>query len=189
MSVLKFEKEVYNAQYLRGMNFDIEQLRTEYVRLRKLAFSRARRLEKSGIIPNSELIMQCNLEDLKNIKPSESYNAIAYGLQRAAEYLSSPLTRVSGYRHYMNESLKTLEEHGYEVTAENFQDFGEFMREWRDRALNKLYGSERAVALFENVERLGYDNEKVFMNFQEYLENAYRIEEYVKAQKKLEVKQ
>lgn len=179
--IFRFSPEYYQVDTLRSENFSEQTLRKEYSRLRKLAFNRMRRLQKQFNLKKPEKIGEENIADLRRLKPgSLTREQLPYALQSAYEYLNRADTTVKGYREKRTRFLKTAQSHNYEVNESSYEDFGLFMREWRQLALNELYGSDRAATLFENLSRLGVSPLDISAkgNFKEYLEKANEIENF-----------
>ena len=63
-------------------------------------------------------------------------------------FLQSERSTVTGQTSIRNRTLNTLQERGYNITAENYADFINMMEMLRSRGLDRIYDSARAINNF-----------------------------------------
>lgn len=167
-SLYTWDRDIYNVEVLKSLDFNEKALREEYKRLRKLAYNRLQRLKKAGFdITNLDKYYEKYL----STAPQEATRAdLAYGLADAARFLDWKSSTVQGRQEYIDKSVEKLQSHGYYfVNASNFENFSQFMEEARLSQDYKLYSSERIAMTFETMERLNIKEQDVKNNFKEYL--------------------
>lgn len=128
-----------------------ETIKQEYTRLRKIAEKRLNTMAKSEIGRESRTY-RTNKDRFKPVSEM-TLGQTKIMLHEVSKMISAKTGTLSGIKAARAKSIQTFREHGYEfVTEENYNEFGEFMREWKDSQY-RGYGSTTAVDFFESAAR------------------------------------
>ena len=152
--VLTWEYDDYYPYRLEQI--DERALRKEYTRLRKIANKRLARLQASEY-KETDLAKEyaggfALLADVEDL-PRE--------LTQMARFVASERSSVTGLKRIDNQTIETLQEHGYTfVNTKNVRQFGAFMEEMRQAGLSKLYSSEFLANWWSEQGRSKLDNVK-----------------------------
>lgn len=166
------EIEHYNPQYLRN-NYTDAQVRKEYSRLRAIAQKRLVRLAKAGFDQsNVYRYNRYNVRKLSELRSKE----VALALSQLAQFISNPLSTVTGQKHQRKEKIAKLQSYGYDVTEKNFQSFTEFMELVNEQAVDLGYDSEATVELWETI-RDKVSPATVMQDIEQWLDNRYKLAE------------
>lgn len=136
-----------------GLNIkDQKDVRREYIRLRRVAEKRLRRLEEAGF--SGMQIYKYNKNAFE--RSSELSDAdLRFRLSQLADFIMSPESTVTGVRKSQRRMINTLHKHGYTgIDKSNIAEFGRFMDRYRASHLDKVYGSRR-VAKISSESRSG----------------------------------
>ena len=147
------ERGAYSIESLESGRFSTKELRQEYSRLRGIVSKRISRLEASEWL-TSEGTVPYNLrkEYYPALKDLRDERELAIKLRELATVVESPRSRIYGLEQIREQSVKTMQEEGYDwVTEENWRDFSEFMKKARSMAHGRWFDSDRAVEIFENA--------------------------------------
>lgn len=186
---LKYPREAYATTWSRVGQFMTErEAKKEYGRLRSIAQGRLRSLQKSEFANTSTAQREWVTDEGEVIKgfPSVSDLSVEWGgalrkkefakaLVAVTRFLESSTSTVTGMQEYRRKALETLQAHGYNISAEQFLSFGEFMQEFRAEYGRKARGSEEAVDLFETMEHADIPTSYVMGRFRQWLENKEKI--------------
>lgn len=126
-----------------------ENIKSEYIRLRKIAQERLREMSKSPIGRESYTFKR----NQGRFRPASKLTTgqMKVQLSEVARMITARRGTLAGIKWARKQAIKTFHEHGYEfVTEENYSEFGEFMRAWKDSRF-RGYGSMVAVDFFENA--------------------------------------
>ena len=169
--------ELYTRAALRNADVWTDKLiREEYSRLRDIAQKRLKRLAASE--PTSYAYS-------KNVgvygpARGQGTEELRKLLPELAKFIAAKTGTVSGIRAARRQAIQTLHEHGYDgITPSNYASFGEYMREWRARKLDKAIGSSTVVELFEFTEDRDIPWETVKQDFERWLAQKDKLEEWV----------
>lgn len=166
------EIEHYNPQYLRN-NYTDAQIRKEYSRLRAIAQKRLVRLAKAGFDQsNVYRYNRYNVRKLSELRSKE----VALALSQLAQFISNPLSTVTGQKQQRKEKIAKLQSYGYDVTEKNFQSFTEFMELVNEQAMDLGYDSEATVELWETI-RDKVSPATVMQDIEQWLDNRYKLAE------------
>lgn len=166
------EIEHYNPQYLRN-NYTDAQVRKEYSRLRAIAQKRLVRLAKAGFDQsNVYRYNRYNVRKLSELRSKE----VALALSQLAQFISNPLSTVTGQKQQRKEKIAKLQSYGYDVTEKNFQSFTEFMELVNEQAVDLGYDSEASVELWETI-RDKVSPATVMQDIEQWLDNRYKLAE------------
>lgn len=166
------EIEHYNPQYLRN-NYTDAQVRKEYSRLRAIAQKRLVRLAKAGFDQsNIYRYNRYNVRKLSELRSKE----VALALSQLAQFISNPLSTVTGQKQQRKEKIAKLQSYGYDVTEKNFQSFTEFMELVNEQAMDLGYDSEATVELWETI-RDKVSPATVMQDIEQWLDNRYKLAE------------
>lgn len=128
-----------------------ETIKQEYTRLRNIAEQRLRTMAKSEI-GRASRTYRTNKDRFKPVSEM-TLGQTKIMLHEVSRMISAKTGTLSGIKAARAQSIRTFREHGYEfVTEENYNEFGEFMREWKDSQY-RGYGSTTAVDFFESAAR------------------------------------
>lgn len=152
-----------------------KEARKEYSRLRSIARKRQLRLEESQY-KNRPFVRNWHnaFPTLANIDPRD----IGTQLAKLRVYLQSPLSTLSGQKEdQVKRTVETLQDHGYNITESELDDFSEFM-EWAQSKLEGLmYGSDEVAELFESARSKGLNTKELYRDFTAWMENRGELEE------------
>lgn len=166
------EIEHYNPQYLQN-NYTDAQIRKEYSRLRAIAQKRLVRLAKAGFDQsNIYRYNRYNVRKLSELRSKE----VALALSQLAQFISNPLSTVTGQKQQRKEKIAKLQSYGYDVTEKNFQSFTEFMELVNEQAMDLGYDSEATVELWETI-RDKVSPATVMQDIEQWLDNRYKLAE------------
>ena len=128
-----------------------ENIKQEYTRLRKIAEKRLNTMAKSEI-GRASRTYRTNKDRFKPVSEM-TLGKTKIMLHEVSRMISAKTGTLSGIKAASAQSIQTFREHGYEfVTEENYNEFGEIMREWKDSQY-RGYGSTTAVDFFESAAR------------------------------------
>lgn len=126
-----------------------ETIKQEYTRLRNIAEQRLRTMAKSEIGRDSRTY-RTNKDRFKPVSEM-TLGQTKIMLHEVSRMISAKTGTLSGIKAARAQSIRTFREHGYEfVSEENYNEFGEFMRAWKDSQY-RGYGSTTAVDFFESA--------------------------------------
>lgn len=126
-----------------------ENIKLEYIRLRKIAQERLREMSKSPIGRESYTFKR----NQGRFRPASELTTgkMKVQLSEVARMITARRGTLAGIKRARKQAIATFHEHGYEfVTEENYSEFGEFMRAWKASRF-RGYGSMVAVDFFENA--------------------------------------
>ena len=120
-----------------------ETIKSEYIRLRKIAQERLREMSKSPIGRESYTFKR----NQGRFRPASELTTgqMKVQLSEVARMITARRGTLAGIKRARKQAIATFHEHGYEfVTEENYSEFGEFMRAWKESRF-RGYGSMVAV--------------------------------------------
>lgn len=126
-----------------------ENIKSEYTRLRKIAQERLREMSKSPIGRESYTFKR----NQGRFRPASELTTgqMKVQLSEVARMITARRGTLAGIKRARKQAIATFHEHGYDfVTEENYSEFGEFMRAWKDSRF-RGYGSMVAVDFFESA--------------------------------------
>lgn len=173
-TVLKHDPAWYTPSHTLSKSVSSAELRSEYKRLRDVARHRLRSFEKSegGYWKGSEAHMQLKEAYQGGAMRGLSDQEIAMRLSDLSRMLIDYRASVAGLRAQRNQALDTLQQNGYEfVTKENYKDFGEFMREYREQKLDRIYDSGDAAETYRAIRDKGLILKAIRRDFEFWIEN------------------
>lgn len=154
-----------------------ENIKSEYTRLRKIAQERLREMSKSPIGRESYTFKR----NQGRFRPASELTTgqMKVQLSEVARMITARRGTLAGIKRARKQAIATFHEHGYDfVTEENYSEFGEFMRAWKDSRF-RGYGSMVAVDFFENA--LSVSGQDVDAETFKRAKVATRAESYVVA--------
>lgn len=160
--------------YTKLGKYDEREVRLEYRRLYRIYQHRMSRLEKSRFKGFAE-------EQRGRFKPISqiTYRQVRNTLIDLARWVQNrEYYSVSGQEDIRARRLETLHGLGDEyihITDENFDEFGEFMRQYRDSKLDSLYDSDAAVDIFDILSALDMPTTLIQSDFEKYLKNRETV--------------
>ena len=145
----------WSADVLRTMSEKV--LKQNYRHLRTVAQKRIKRLAENAQTRQSEFYSRW-ARGFVTATELKSKSALVYELSNVMRFLSAKSSTVSGQKKIRKEKIKTLQEHGYDVTEKNFDAFIkmiqdakedkskydelQFREEWNDAEIRALKMAE-----------------------------------------------
>lgn len=144
-------------------------IRSAYVKMRKAANQRLKRMEKAGLGTMGSYRFP-KVRDLSERQMAEQ-------LAEASRYMRDPRHTVPGERRFMKEELGKLHDMGYDwINESNFYEFTDFMDDLREQYGNKAFDSGDAADVFNNAQKIGIDPDVVKENFDYFAEHLTEME-------------
>ena len=155
------------------LTWDKKEVRKEYSRLRSIWRKRYERLLKSDY-KDINLVKDRPIQRYKQLKDISSDREIYHLLSELATIIASDRTTVTGLKKREKEQMEHINDvYGTELkTHEDLLNFGRFMEQLRDFALDRIYDSDFAVELYSEGEKLSTD--KLFDLYKEFLKTGSR---------------
>lgn len=155
------------------LTWDMEDVRKEYSRLRSIWRKRYERLLKSDY-KDINLVKDRPIQRYKQLKDIKSDREIYHLLSELATIIASDRTTVTGLKKQEKEQMKHINDvYGTELkTHEDLLNFGSFMEQLRDFALDRIYDSDFAVELYSDGEKLSTG--KMLELYKEFLKTGSR---------------
>lgn len=172
--VLKHDPAWYTPTHTLSSGVSSSELRSEYKRLRDVARHRLRSFETSekGYWKGSESHQQLKEAYEGGAMRGLSDEEIAMKLSDLSRTLSDYRSSVSTLRAQRDQALESLQQSGYEfVTKENYKDFGEFMKEYREQCLDRIYDSGDAAETYRVIRDKGLTLKSIRRDFDFWIEN------------------
>lgn len=146
-SLLKYEPRTYYPEISKLVLSD-KEMEDEYRRLRSVVLRRLNRLK------NTEFKTYADRQKKKFPAPKNlDKQELRFRLFEIKKAIGSVPT---GYKQAMErqeKSVETFRRHGYKfVTKDNIQKFGVYMQMAKAKSIEKLFDSERAYILFEDMQ-------------------------------------
>lgn len=142
-----------NTEAIKNVMSDpdmIADLKREYSRLRSIEAKRIGRLKDSDFakLESAKQKVAPTLKSFYTKTGKFNKSAFANEYAKMQRFLQSERSTVSGQTSIRNRTLNTLQERGYDITAENYADFIIMMEMLRSRGLDRIYDSARAINNF-----------------------------------------
>lgn len=172
--VLKHDPAWYTPTHTLSKSVSSAEMRAEYKRLRDVARHRLRSFESSegGYWKGSESHLQLKEAYEGGAMRGLSDEEIAMKLSDLSRSLTDYRSSVSTLRAQRNQALETLQQSGYEfITKENYKDFGEFMKEYREQKLDRIYDSGDAAETYRAIRDKGLTLKSIRRDFDFWIEN------------------
>lgn len=161
-----------------------ENIKSEYTRLRKIVQERLRVISESDIGRASKTF-HYNQNRFKPVSQLKTYERKIL-LAEAAKMIQAKTGTLAGIKRQRSKAIKAFHKHGYTfVNEKNFNDVGEFFREWKDSEF-RGYGSTVALDFYEkinNTEAFERATQRVdksaqlLKEFQEWMKRKYEPHE------------
>lgn len=127
---LGLDPAAYNPYGLRAYNE--QELRGEYVRLRREASERLRKLGASEFAQDK--VYTENKDKFIPVKDVQDVTQLRYLIVDAARFVTAKGSSASGQRAIRREQIKSLHDTGYKfVNTQNFRDFLDFLDWLKDK--------------------------------------------------------
>ena len=155
------------------LTWDMKDVRKEYSRLRSIWRKRYERLLKSDY-KGINLVTDRPIQRYKQLKDITSDREIYHLLSELATIIASDRTTITGLKKQGKEQMKHINDvYGTELkTHEDLLNFGRFMEQVRDFALDRIYDSDFAVELYSDGEKLSTG--KMLELYKEFLKTGSR---------------
>lgn len=162
------------------LTWDMKDVRKEYSRLRSIWRKRYERLLKSDY-KDINLVKDRPIQRYKQLKDITSDREIYHLLSELATIIASDITTVTGLKKREKEQMQHINDvYGTELkTHEDLLNFGRFMEQLRDFALDRIYDSDFAVELYSDGEKLSTG--KMLDLYKEFLKTGSRNIEKLKS--------
>lgn len=157
-----------------------KDLEREFKRLRRILRQRVAALSRSEFNTTKIYYDMRDLLEISDIIPPGTYRRdLPYLVTDIYEKLESKLGSVRKQQKVRKKALKTLHEHGYKfVNRKNWQQFGQFMEEARERLLNSYYDSDAVADMFNDAQREKLSPKELQQRFEEYVESEKKRMDY-----------
>ena len=153
-------------------NYTYRQLRKMYTAAARQA--RAAYKEVAKAYPGSAPVTMYK-GDFKSFttisKNGMTKSQLAKQLASVTRYLQGTFSSEERYAQYRERSIETFQQHGYNVTEENFNSVQQFM----------IYGSDALLEAFQRAKKRGLTNEQFTKNIARWEANAADVEAGVKS--------
>lgn len=155
------------------LTWDKKEVRKEYSRLRSIWRKRYERLLKSDY-KDINLLKDRPIQRYKQLKDISSEREIYHLLSELATIIASDRTTVTGLKKQEKEQMKHINDvYGTELkTHEDLLNFGIFMEQLRDFAMDRIYDSDFAVELYSDGEKLSTG--KMLELYKEFMKTGSR---------------
>lgn len=179
MSILKYPFDYYTPSSVTiAHTLTMKQAREEYSRLRKITNARLERFK--GTEWESTDFFKVNYNRFPKLSDIKSDRDLLHNLSAISYVATSQRATVTGNIQERNQKIDTLHRHGYDwVNKDNFQQFSDFMDEFRSHRLAEIYDSEQAVDIAEILQDKRVDLEYIFQNFQKFVEDMDSLDRYI----------
>lgn len=180
-ATLKFEREAYYLDALKGGSLTLEQMKSEYKRLSSVARQRLARFEQSKEWKDADIYREYagSFE-----QPVTSLNEaqLMRELSDLAQFTSSKLSSIRGQQQNRNQIIQTLHARGYTfINKNNFKDFTNFMDEIQTLYQERKYPpSEELVEIFKESRKRNVQGEELMKHLDEWLEYRKEISKLTK---------
>lgn len=173
----KSKYNYYNPDYSRwnlGHNskLSLDDKKDLLRKFKKTAQDRMYRLEKSKV----------GAQTAKNWKKTLNFNInemsesdINFKIAQVASFLASDRSTVSGIKKIRKKSISKLQEHGYNVTEENYDDFVDFMNSFGD----DFVPSTQIANFFSKASGQGYNAKQINQSFKKWTEDKSKFKKEV----------
>lgn len=172
---LKYEYRQYTVYAQRiGAGIPESETRKEYTRLRDILNKRIKRIQDSDFA-NQGIAGKFpgGLPKLADIAPED----LPYLLQQAATALNSNSGSLKGLQQRRRSAIESFRERGYtQINESNFTEFVKFIEEARERGLDRIYGSDYIVSMYEDVQAIGINPADVMNDFNWWAANIEKAE-------------
>ena len=143
-----------NTTYLIKKNLSEARMRKEYTTLRDIAQKRLKVLENAGETKSAfykrwNNAFRDGVPKLKNVGKKE----LPYLLAELRGGIKSRSSTIKGLEAQREQTSATLKSHGFDIPADQLEDFGEYMKRYRDSKMDQVFASSIAVELYESVVR------------------------------------
>ena len=165
-------KEDYTPLALE-LTWEMKDVRKEYSRLRSIWRKRYERLVKSDY-KDINIVTDRPIQRYKPLKEITSDREIYHLLSELATIIVSDRTTITGLKKREKEQIQHINDvYGTDLkTHEDLLNFGSFMEQIRDFALDRIYDSDFAVELYSDGEKLSTG--KLVELYKEFLKTGSR---------------
>lgn len=173
----KSKYNYYNPDYSRwnlGHNskLSLEDKKDLLRKFKKTAQDRMYRLEKSKVgaqtAKNWKKTLNFNIKEM-------SESDINFKIAQVASFLASDRSTVSGIKKISKKSISTLQERGYDVTEENYDDFIDFMNSRGD----DFVPSQVIANFFSKATSQGYNAKQINQAFKKWSEDKSKYKKEI----------
>lgn len=146
--------------------------RAEYIRLRKIAQKRRKRLEAAGFSKSAGRLFP-------TARSIDNALDLRYQLLELSRWLRDPAHKVRNAKRQRDYTLQALHNDGFDfINEDNFEAFTEYMDSLREEYAGQIFDSGDAADVFNQAQRIGIDPEvarKEFDYFADHLEELSRL--------------
>lgn len=170
--IFSYPDEFYDMDMLLDGFMSRSQMAKEYNRLRKIANERLQKFDgtewtKTQVYKSNKGKYDQNIREMNKVELAES-------LSQVSKFLRKKTSTVEGLKKQRNRSLKSLRENSegrINIRKADFIEFGEFMDDYREQEIDKLYDSERVALLYQETRERKISADEVMENFDYYYDN------------------
>ena len=154
------------------------QLKFNVKYMLKQAKGRLNRLMKhfksnAQILRNNIELMDIDLSDMENMTKIE----LSSMLSKLNKFTQSESSTIKGYKESRQKTIDSFNENGYEwVNDDNLDDLLEFLDDFKEGAESQQYGSDDALLMFEQADRLEIPMNVLKENMDLFQENLESIQ-------------
>ena len=163
-------------------NYTYRQLRKMYTAAARQA--RAAYKEVAQAYPGSAPVTMYK-GDFKSFttisKSGMTKSQLAKELASVTRYLQGTFSSEERYAQYRERSIETFQQHGYNVTEENFNSVQQFMKDVTDSGIKAIYGSDALLEAYQRAKKRGLTNDQFTKNIARWEANAADVEAGVKS--------
>lgn len=174
-SSVNYNNPAFNKWNLEhGSKFTLEEKKELLRKFRKTAQDRMYRLEKSNIGKQTAKNWKKMLKfDIKGMNEKEINAKIA----QLTSFLASDQSTVSGIKKIRKKAIEKLQEHGYNITEENYEDFIAFMNSFIDDKF--VYVGGFTANFYSKASEKGYNAKQINQAFKKWTDDKSKFKKEV----------
>ena len=180
----------YRNKDLSGLS--LKELRSAYTTYRDAMIKNAKRLAKGTAAQREYARVLLDYENIHNpkglktlkmidsfVRPGwteETYRRdMLKRVQELQELEQKPRYSLRGWKELEKRTIKSLQEHGYNITKANIGTFGEYMEMMREKFGTKIFPSEEVAELFSAAESAEMSGEEM-INALQAMSGSYGVD-------------
>lgn len=127
-----------------------KEARKEYSRLRNIVVKRLKRIEE--VEPSAKILRRWNADTFKTLKDIKNMRELSHLLSDVAYLVNAPTASLKGRENIRKRQMEKLKEMGINIKSkEELGSFGDFMELVKAWAVDRVYDSEHAVMLWQDL--------------------------------------
>lgn len=174
-SSVNYNNPAFNKWNLEhGSKFTLKEKKDLLRKFRKTAQDRMYRLEKSTVGKQTARNWKQMVKfDIKGMSEQEINAKIA----QLTSFLASDQSTVSGIKKIRKKAIETLQEHGYNITEENYEDFITFMNSFSDDKF--VYVGGITANFYSKASEKGYSAKQINQAFKNWSDDKTKYKKEV----------